>query len=142
MKKSVDVTWVDNMKFETVIDGHKLTIDAAEEVGGHNEGFRPKILMMPALAGCTGMDVISILRKMKVDVTYFNVRVEGDISDEHPKKYFGMTVFYEFKGNNLEYNKLERAVNLSIEKYCGVTANYRESMKMDFQIIILENKVV
>ena len=137
MKKIVDVTWSDNMKFETVVDGHKIVVDAAKEVGGNDEGPRPKTFMMVALAGCTGMDVVSILKKMKVDFTYFNLKIEADIRDDHPKKYEAMKVIYEFKGNNLEYDKLEKAVNLSVEKYCGVSANYRDAMQMSFEIKII-----
>jgi len=138
MKKVIDVTWGNLMKFETTIDGHKLVLDATEDVGGQNEGYRPKTLMMVALAGCTGMDVVSILAKMRVEITYFNLRIEAELSDEHPKKYNSMKVIYEFKGNNLDYGKLEKAVYLSIDKYCGVNANYRDAMKMSYEIKILE----
>jgi putative redox protein len=137
MKKEINVTWANHMKFVTDLDGHEIVLDAAEDNGGHDEGPRPKALMMVALAGCSGMDVVSILAKMKVDISYFNVRVEGDINDEHPKKFNAMKVIYEFKGNDLEFAKLEKAVNLSIEKYCGVNANYRTAMKMDYEIKIL-----
>lgn len=137
MKKEINVKWEGNMKFVTNIDGHNLILDATEDVGGNNEGPRPKALVMVALAGCTGMDVVSILKKMKVDVTYFNLKVEGDINEEHPKKYNAMKVIYEFKGHNLSYEKVEKAVNLSIDKYCGVNANLREAMEMEYEIKIL-----
>lgn len=137
MKKVIDVTWSNNMKFETEIDGHKLVIDASVDNGGSDEGPRPKTFMMVALAGCTGMDVVSILAKMRVDLTYFNLRVEGDINEEHPKKFNGMKVIYEFKGENLEKEKLEKAVKLSIDRYCGVNANYRDAMAMEYEIKIL-----
>jgi putative redox protein len=137
MKKTVQVTWKNNMKFETIVDGHQLVIDAVPEVGGNDEGPRPKSLMMVALAGCTGMDVVSILKKMKVDFTYFNLRIEGEMSDEHPKKFTSMKTIYELKGKDLAYEKIEKAVNLSIEKYCSVNANYSDSMKMEHEIKIL-----
>lgn len=138
MKKVIDVAWTGNMKFETTIDGHKLTLDAAEEVGGQNQGYRPKTLLMVALAGCTGMDVVSILAKMRVEITHFSLHLEGDIREEHPKKYEAMKVVYIFKGKDLEYAKIEKAVNLSIERYCGVNANLRDAMKMEYEIRILE----
>ena len=138
MKKTIDVTWNDNMKFSAELDGHEIVIDAAEDNDGHNEGPRPKALMMVALAGCTGMDVVSILKKMQVNLTYFNLKVEGDIRDEHPKKFEAIKVIYEFKGKDLDFNKLEKAVNLSVDKYCGVNANYRDAMKMSYEIKILE----
>lgn len=137
MEHILNVTWEKNMKFTTKLDGHYISVDASEDNGGNNEGPRPKNFMLLAVAGCTGMDVISILRKMKEDVTYFNLRVEGLTSDEHPRKFLEMKIIYEFKGNNLEYEKLEKAVNLSVEKYCGVNANYRDAMKMIYEIKIL-----
>jgi len=137
MKRVLDVTWSNNMKFVANIDNHNIIIDAAPDVGGKEEGPRPKSFMMLALGGCTGMDVISILRKMKVDVTYFNVKIDADVSDEHPKKFLSMKVIYEIKGNNIDYEKVERAVNLSIDKYCGVNANFKDSMKMEYEIKIL-----
>lgn len=137
MKKTIDVTWSSDMKFVTELDGHLITLDSTPEFGGHNEGPRPKALMMVAIAGCTGMDVVSILAKMKVALTHFNVKVEGDIREEHPKKFESMKIIYEFKGPDLEFVKLEKAVMLSIDKYCGVFANYRDAMKMDYEIKIL-----
>jgi putative redox protein len=137
MKKIIEVTWSNDMKFITNIDGHQLVIDAAKDNGGSDAGPRPKTLMMVALAGCTGMDVVSILAKMRVNLTYFNLKVEGDIRDEHPKKFNGMKVIYEFKGENLDFEKLEKAVKLSVDRYCGVNANYREAMAMDYEIKIL-----
>jgi putative redox protein len=137
MNHSVNVTWEKNMKFVTNLDGHSVTIDASESNGGNNEGPRPKALMMVAVAGCSGMDVVSILKKMQVDITYFNVRVEGVTADEHPKKFETMKIIYEFKGDNLPFEKLEKAVNLSVEKYCGVNANYKDAIKMAYEIKIL-----
>lgn len=137
MRNSVNVAWDKNMKFITEIEGHKIILDAGSSVGGNNEGPTPKSLMMVALAGCTGMDVISILKKMKVDVSSFNVKVEGDIKEEHPKKFEKMKVIYEIKGTDIEYEKVKKAVDLSVEKYCGVNANYRDSMEMEYEIVIL-----
>jgi putative redox protein len=137
MNHSVNVTWEKNMKFVTFLDGHSVTIDASETNGGDNEGPRPKGLMLVALAGCSGMDVISILKKMQVEVTYFNIRVEGITKEDHPKKFESMKVIYEFKGDNLDRSKLEKAVNLSVDKYCGVNANYKDAMKMEYEISIL-----
>jgi len=125
------------MKFVSNLDGHSIILDAGEAGGGNNEGPRPKALMMLAVAGCTGMDVISILKKMQVEVTYFNLRVEAVTAEDHPKKYETMKIIYEFKGTNLVREKLEKAVNLSIDKYCGVNANYRDAMKMEYEISIL-----
>ncbi|RKD92289.1 OsmC family protein [Mangrovibacterium diazotrophicum] len=138
MKHVLDLAWKENMAFETDMDGHKLVIDAAEESGGGDTGPRPKKLMLAALAGCTGMDVIMILKKMKVEPEAFNVIVEGDVAEDHPKKYTKMKVIYQFKGQNLPMDKLEKAVNLSEEKYCGVSAVYKAALDLTTEIRIVE----
>lgn len=136
MKTTLDMSWKGDMAFETELNGHKIIIDADETVGGKNQGPRPKALMMVALAGCTGMDVISILKKMRVEVSRFNVRVEGNVTEEHPKQYDEMKLIYEFSGNNLEEEKLRKAIDLSMERYCGVSAVYKKAMQMSYEIVI------
>ena len=138
MKHVVDLAWTDKVAFETDMDGHKLIIDATKESGGSDLGPRPKKLMLTALAGCTGVDVIMILKKMKVEPEAFNVIVEADVTDEHPKHYNKMKVIYQFKGKNLPKDKLEKAVKLSEEKYCGVTAVYKKAMEMESEIRVIE----
>lgn len=138
MKHIVDLNWKQNMAFETDLDGHKLTIDANIESGGEDLGPRPKKLMLTALAGCTGIDVIMILKKMKVVPESFNVIVEGDLTDEHPKRYNKMKVIYQFKGKDLPLEKLEKAVKLSEDKYCGVSAVYKEVMEVKTEVKIIE----
>jgi putative redox protein len=136
MKDAINVKWMGDMAFEAALQEHKLVMDAREETGGHNQGPRPKPLMMVSLAGCTGMDVVSILKKMKVDLVGFNVRVEGDIADEHPKLFTSMHIIYEFSGENLPIEKLTRAVELSQEKYCGVNATLKKAMPITWEIKI------
>ena len=96
MKAEVGCRWKGGMAFETEMDGHKIVIDATPEVGGKGLGPRPKPFMLLALAGCTGMDVISILTKMGQEVSWFNVRVESEMTHEHPKHYSGFHIIYEF----------------------------------------------
>lgn len=138
MKHSVDLSWTNNVAFETEMDGHKITIDAGEESGGGNLGPRPKKMMLTALAGCTGIDVVMILKKMKVVPEAFNVIVEADVTEEHPKHYTKMKIIYQFKGKDLPMDKLEKAVKLSEEKYCGVTAVYKKAMDMELEIRVIE----
>ena len=126
------------MAFETEVSGHKIIIDAGPQVGGENRGPRPKPFMLAALGGCTGMDVISILNKMRVEVDSFNVIVEGDLTDEHPKHFYKMHVIYEFKGKDLPLDKLQKAVSLSEERYCGVSALYKKALELTSEIRILE----
>jgi len=136
--EKIKVNWLGNMAFEADVNGHKLIIDANEAVGGENRGPRPKPLMLVALAGCTGMDVVSILKKMRVEVDDFNVIVEGDLTEEHPKQFTQMRVIYEFKGKDLPMDKLEKAINLSEERYCGVSAMYKKAIGITTEIKIVE----
>ncbi len=138
MKHVVDMSWTDKIAFEADMDGHKVVIDASEEVGGSDLGPRPKKLMLTALAGCTGIDVVMILKKMKVEFEAFNVIVEGELTEEHPKYYNKMKIVYQFKGKDLPMAKLEKAVKLSEEKYCGVSAVYRQAMEMETEIRVVE----
>ncbi|HYQ58159.1 MAG TPA: OsmC family protein [Draconibacterium sp.] len=137
-KQEVKISWKDKMAFEAEVNGHKIMLDAAEAVGGENRGPRPKPLMLTALAGCTGMDVVSILKKMRVEVEDFNVTVEGDLTDEHPKQYYKMNVIYEFKGKDLPLEKLKKAVSLSEERYCGVSALYKKAIEVTSEIKIID----
>lgn len=139
MKKvRVSTRWIDNMAFESDVYGHKIIMDADPASGGEKRGPGPKLLMLPALGGCTGMDVISILRKMRIEVEKFNVITEGYLTEEYPVHFYKMHVIYEFTGKNLPMEKLEHAVRLSEEKYCGVTAVYRKAMEITSEIIIKE----
>jgi putative redox protein len=138
-KEQVKIKWLENMAFSAEVNGHEMILDATEKVGGENRGPRPKPLMLAALAGCTGMDVVSILKKMRVDLDDFNVYVEGDLTEEHPKQYAQMHVIYEFKGKNLPEEKLQKAVNLSEERYCGVSAMYRKAFGITSEIKIIES---
>jgi len=116
------LSWKGNMAFDAELNGHHFVIDADEKVGGENQGPRPKGLLLTGLAGCTGMDVVSILRKMKVDNFTFDLEAAADSTEEHPKTYHTIYLNYIFTGNNLPINKIKKAVNLSETRYCGVSA--------------------
>lgn len=139
MKHIVDMAWTDQVAFEADMDGHKVVVDATIESGGNDLGPRPKKLMLTALAGCTGIDVIMILKKMKVVPETFHVVVEGELTDEHPSYYHKMKVIYRFTGKDLPIEKLQKAVKLSEEKYCGVTALYRKAIEMESEIQVTES---
>jgi putative redox protein len=136
MKEKINVSWNEKMNFTAEVNGHKIIIDADAAVGGEDKGPRPKPFMLVALGGCTGMDVISILQKMRVNVDNFNVKVEGNLTEEHPKHFNKMHIIYEFWGKNLPMDKLEKAVSLSEERYCGVSESYRKTMELSSEIIV------
>jgi putative redox protein len=138
MEESVNIRLNGQMAFDIEIDGHHLTIDSAPEFGGENRGPKPKSLMMASLGGCTGMDVASMLRKMKVEFDELRLEVHGNITEEHPKHFDKMHIKYFIRGRNLPLDKIERAVDLSQEKYCGVTYSFRKSMSITHEIILEE----
>ncbi|MFO7873903.1 MAG: OsmC family protein [Bacteroidales bacterium] len=138
MKHTVSTSWKGDMVFEAEVNGHSLIMDAPEEAGGKDQGPRPKPLMLASLAGCTGMDVIAMLKKMRVDVEGFHIHIEGNVTEEPPKHYNHMTVVYEFIGKDLPEDKLKKAVDMSREKYCGVSYLYRQVMELDYDIRIKE----
>ncbi|MBN1197539.1 MAG: OsmC family protein [Candidatus Aminicenantes bacterium] len=128
--------WLDGMAFESELGGHKIVVDAHREVGGSDRGPSPKPLLLVALAGCTGMDVISILRKMRQNVESFEVRTLAEEAREHPKKYTAVRVTYVLNGPNLDSDKVSKAVSLSEERYCGVFATLRPGVEMTRTIIL------
>lgn len=139
MKKlEIHTDWLQNMAFEAEVNGHKITMDIDTEHGGDNLGPRPKPLLMVALAGCTGMDVVSILQKMRVDLQGLRIKVSGHIAEEHPNEFVDMHVVYECTGANLPLDKIQRAVTLSEEKYCGVRATLVQAVQMTSEVRIIE----
>ena len=137
MKASVE--WKDGMAFEAHLDGFNFFIDADAGVGGQNKGPKPKGLTLVSLAGCTSMDVISILQKMRVadKIENFEVATDGVIDSEHPKKFLEIVIKYIFKGDLMEkVDKIKHAIELSMENYCGVSATLRPSVKLSHQLII------
>ncbi|MDZ7795019.1 MAG: OsmC family protein [Spirochaetia bacterium] len=132
---SLNCTWKEGMAFESEVSGHKILMDADETVGGEDNGPRPKPLLLASLAGCSGMDVVSLLKKMQQPHTYFNIEVEAEVTEEHPKHYSSIKVIYEFKkSDNLDEKKVEKAVNLSQERYCGVSALLKKAITVDYEI--------
>ena len=138
MSKAINITWTGEMSFEAEVNNFKIALDATEAVGGQNRGPQPKPLTLVSLGGCTGMDVISILTKMRVKPDYFNVEVSGELTDEHPKYYHTINIRYIFKGKDLPMEKLEKAITLSQDRYCGVTEMLRHVAKINHEIVIEE----
>ncbi|MBL8967823.1 MAG: OsmC family protein [Spirochaetaceae bacterium] len=135
MKHEIACAWTGGMAFEAEVNGHRVMMDADAEFGGADSGPRPKPLLLAALAGCSGMDVVSLLRKMREPLSWFDMRVEGELSEEHPKRYTEMTIVYRFKSaDGLDPEKVEKAVALSQEKYCGVSATLRDSVRLAWRV--------
>jgi len=135
---SADVQWNSEMAFTAMVNGHELMLDLDEDAGGKNLGPRPKPLLLVSLGGCTGMDVISILKKMRIEPDYFNVRIEGEVTEEHPKHFTKIHLIYEFRGKDLPIDKLQKAIDLSKERYCGISYTLQQVVELTSEIKILE----
>jgi len=135
MTNHITTKWLGEMAFESNNpSGHTVRIDAGGESGGSGAGLRPKALMLSGLAGCSGLDVASLIKKMKLEVDDFKIETIANLTDEHPKYYDSVVVEYHFTGANLNEDKLKKAVDLSVEKYCGVMEMFRKFAKLDIQI--------
>ena len=136
MEHKINCKWIENMAFESEINNHKIIMDADQEFGGQDRGPRPKPLLLSALAGCSGMDVVSILKSMRISLKSFNMEVSGTLGKEHPKFYEKIHIKYMFEGEQLDTAKLEKAVKLSQEKYCGVSANLGKASLISHEIVV------
>jgi putative redox protein len=132
-------TLVANMHFEgSASSGHKLTMDADDTSGGQNKGFRPMELLLVGFGGCSGMDVISILRKKRQHVTGLEVNVKGERAESHPHVYKEVHIEFVVKGKGVEKAAVERALDLSLDKYCSVGATLGKAGKITHSYRILE----
>jgi len=128
------IKWNGDMAFSsTTPSGHELKMDASEEVGGKNTGARPTELLLNAVAGCTGIDIISILKKMRLDPTSFSMDVEGDRADDHPKRFTKIHIHYTLEGD-LPEDKVIRAIELSTEKYCSVSHSLNAEITVSYSL--------
>jgi putative redox protein len=118
--------------------GHTLTLDVSPAGGGQDRGPRPIELVLLGLAGCTAMDVISILRKMRQDVTDYRVTAEGERADEHPRVYTSIVVEHAVTGHDLDPALVRRAVDLSTTRYCPVEAMLRASVPIRVRIRLID----
>jgi len=123
-----------NMGFEMDLDGHTLITDGPPEIGGENLGPRPKQLLLSGLIGCTGIDVMMILKKMRVELDDVIISAEADVTEGDLKVYKSIHLVFTFKGKNLPMEKLKKAVTLSQEQYCGVTAMLEKAAPITYEI--------
>lgn len=138
-EKSARVTLAGGSRFDVATGtGHHLTLDTTDIAGGGNAGPTPMELLLVALGGCTGMDVISILRKMRQDVSAYEVQVRGTQADEHPRVYTAITVEHTVTGHNLSPDLVNRAVELSATRYCPVGATIGKATPITHVVRIVE----
>ena len=133
----ISSVFLHGMAFKSSINGHTIITDTTADGGGNNEGPSPKRLMLASLAGCTGIDVVSILNKMKVSFSDFSIDVSAGLTEEHPKIYRDVLITYTIKVDEEDRPKMEKAVKLSKERYCGVSVMFSAFTKVESVIIFL-----
>ena len=143
----IETQWMGKMQFNALVNGHTVIMDAPERVGGEDNGSIPKPFVLTALSGCTGMDIVSILRKANKEVTDFSIKVTGELSKQVPIEYVAMHVVYEFLGEASRREDALEAVNLSQEKYCGVSHMLKKALPITWEVnyngkIIFNNREV
>lgn len=134
MVNKIELSWKGQMLFESVSEEGNVLVDADVAVGGQGKGLRPKKMMLTSLAGCTAMDIASLLKKMRAEVADFKIEVEANLTEDHPKIYDKVHVIYKFYDTDFQKNKIEKAVKLSVERYCGVMEMFRKFAKVTIEI--------
>jgi putative redox protein len=135
MKHEIETQWMGKMQFNALVNGHTIVMDAPERVGGEDSGPIPKPFVLTALSGCTGMDVIAILRKQGIELRDLNLKVSGEISKQAPIEYVSANVVYEITGNVSDQQAALDAVMTSQEKICGVSHMLKKIMPVTWQIV-------
>jgi putative redox protein len=138
MKQEIKTRWEGNMLFHAENPGGSLKIDADVANGGSGQGLRPKALMLTALAGCTGLDVTSLFKKMRIVVEGIEIDVQAELTEVQPTYYDKVKVIYKFYGKDFEKEKIEKAVKLSQDKYCGVSEMFRKFSELSYEILYFE----
>ncbi len=138
MKMNATIKWVDNVMFvgETG-SGHAVVMDGPEKFGGNNMGIRPMEMLLLGLGGCTSFDVVLILKKFRQQISDCHACIEAERAETDPKIFTKIHVHFKIYGKNLKHKQVERAVNLSAEKYCSASIMLSKAAEIthDFEII-------
>lgn len=134
MTHEIETQWMGKMQFNALVNGHTIVMDAPERVGGEDQGPIPKPFILSALSGCTGMDVVAMLRKAGKEVTDFDMKVSGEISKQAPIEYVAIHLAYDFKGPAENRDAALQAVTDSQEKYCGVSNMLKKIMPVTWEV--------
>ena len=130
----LQVNWKQGMAFQTTTpSGHNVTLDAGEDVGGLNTGPRPTEMLLQATAACTGIDIVSILHKMRLPLERFEMEVDGVRATEHPKKFTAIHILYVLEGDMPE-ERVRRAIELSVDRYCSVSHSLDATMTYSYRL--------
>ena len=139
VKNIIKTVWTEKSQFKSDNpSGYEFTMFDKSQDNGDVVGFAPKALMLSSLAGCSGLDVVSLLEKMRAEVANFKVEVTAELTDEHAKFYNKVKVDYHFTDSELHPEKIQKAVNLSVTKYCGVMEMFRQFADVEIEIFLHE----
>lgn len=141
MAHEVETQWMGKMQFNALINGHTVVMDAPEKSGGEDTAPIPKPFVLTALSGCTGMDVVALLRKEKKEVESFDINVTGELSKTAPIQYISIHLVYKFKGDDTNKEAALQAVTDSQEKYCGVSSMLKKIMPVTWEIIYNDSPI-
>ncbi|MBS1575222.1 MAG: OsmC family protein [Bacteroidetes bacterium] len=131
---TIETMWMGKMQFNSLVNGHTIIMDAPERVGGEDQGPIPKPFVLTALSGCTGMDIVSILRQQGRELKELNIKVTGELSKQKPIEYLSMHIVYDFRGDELYKEAALDAVTVSQEKYCGVSHMLRKAIPVTWEV--------
>ena len=135
---NISVNWVDGMLMVGKShSGHSITMDGPPEIGGDNLGVRPMEMLLLGVAGCTMIDVVTTLKKMRQELTHCETKVNAERANDHPKVFTDIHIQFLIKGNDLDSKKVEKAITLSAEKYCSasIMLGKTASISHDFEIL-------
>ena len=135
---NISVNWVDGMLMVGKShSGHSITMDGPPEIGGENLGVRPMEMLLLGVAGCTMIDVVTTLKKMRQELTHCETKVNAERADDHPKVFTDIHIQFIIKGKGLDTKKVEKAITLSAEKYCSasIMLGKTASITHDFEIV-------
>lgn len=130
----IETQWMGKMQFNSLVNGHTIIMDAPEKIGGEDAGPIPKPFVLTALSGCTGMDIVAILRKAEKEVKELNIKVTGELSKQQPIEYITMHVVYDFMGDESSAVAALKAVIDSQEKYCGVSHMLKKAIPITWEV--------
>jgi putative redox protein len=129
------VKWQNKVQFESEVgSGHKIVMDGAPELGGENKWARPTELLLSGLGGCTGIGIINVLTKMRQEISDFTIHLDGTRAEDLSKRFTDIHVHYEFQGPNINPEKVKKAIQMSIEKYCSVSLSLNANITYSYEI--------
>ena len=134
---NLSVNWVDGMLMVGKShSGHSITMDGPIEIGGENLGVRPMEMLLLGVAGCTMIDVVTTLKKMRQDLSHCETKISAERANEHPKVFTDIHIHFIVKGKNLDSKKVDKAITLSAEKYCSASIMLGKTAKIthDFEV--------